>query len=48
MSYEQYKKNMKEKGIDCYKRVIPKHKKPPQHCYKCGALKHDNHKCEES
>ena len=46
MSYEQYKKKMKEKGITCYKTIIPKHKDVPKHCYKCGMLEYENHECK--
>ncbi len=46
MSYEQYKKKMKEIGIDCYKTIIPKLKEIPKHCYKCGMLEYENHECE--
>lgn len=46
MSYKEYKKRMNEKGIDCYKTVIPKLKEVPKHCYKCGKLEYRNHKCK--
>ena len=45
MSYEQFKKKMEEQGITCYKTVYHKNKDIPKHCYKCGMLEYENHKC---
>lgn len=46
MGYEEFKKDMKEKGIDCYKTIIPKLHEVPKHCYKCGELEYKDHKCK--
>jgi len=47
MSYEEYKRRMKEQGITWYREIIPKLREVPRHCYKCGELKYEDHKCRE-